>query len=135
MFGIGLPELIILFVIAAIIISPIVIVILVLAHVRKKKESKSASAKIQPPPLPKLNEIDLINEAQLLFREKNYKSAINTLTRAIKINNECDSAFFNRGVVFLKMGNTERAINDLKTAAKLGHEKSKELLNNKGISY
>ncbi len=117
MFGIGLPELIILFIIAAIIISPIVIVVLVLAHVRKKKESKTSSSKIQPPPLPKLNEIDLIKEAQLFFKDNNYKSAINTLTRAIEINNESESAFYNRAVVFLKIGNTEKAINDLKIAA------------------
>jgi tetratricopeptide (TPR) repeat protein len=135
MFGIGLPEIIILFVIAAIIIGPIVIVVIVLAHVRKQKGSQSRPINIQPPPLPISSENDLIKEAQLFFKDSNYKSAINALNRALVINNKSESAFYNRGVVLLKMGDKKKAVRDLKIAANLGHEKSKQLLHNKGIPY
>ncbi len=58
MFGIGIPELIILLVIAAIIIGPIVVVAVVLINVHGKKKTKTYPVKIQSPPLPKLNDID-----------------------------------------------------------------------------
>ena len=135
MFGIGLPEIIILFVIAAIIISPIVILVIVFAHFRKQKNSQNRSINIQPPPLPISNEDDLIKEAQLFFKDSNYSSAINTLNRAIEINNKSKSAFYNRGVILLKMGDEKKAIRDLKIAANLGHEKANEFLHSKGIPH
>jgi hypothetical protein len=60
MFGIGLPELIILYIITAVIIitGSIALVIVFLANVRKKKEFKNNAIEIRPPPLPKINEID-----------------------------------------------------------------------------
>ena len=135
MFGIGLPEIIILFVIAAIIIGPIVIVVIVLAHVSKQKTSQSRPINIQPPPLPISSENDLIIKAQLFFKNNNYKRAIKALNRALEINNKSESAFYNRGVVLLKMGDKKKAVRDLKIAANLGHEKSKEFLDNKKIPY
>lgn len=108
MFGIGLPEIIILFVIAAIIIGPIVIVVIVLAHVKKQRGSQIRPINIQPPPLPISSENDLIIKAQLFFKDNNYKSAINALNRALRINNKSESAFYNRGVVLLKMGDKKR---------------------------
>ncbi len=135
MFGIGLPELIILFIIAAIFMGSVVIVIIVLSHVRKQKDSQSRSINIKPPPLPTLSEKDLIKKAQSFFKDNNYKSAINILNRAIELNNKSDSAFYNRGVVLLKIGDKKMALRDLKIAAKLGHEKSKEFLHNKRIPY
>jgi len=57
MFGIGIPELIILLIIAAIIIGPIIVVIVVLLIVHSKKNDKIHTVKVQPPPLPKKNDI------------------------------------------------------------------------------
>ncbi|CAB1076022.1 hypothetical protein JY97_12235 [Alkalispirochaeta odontotermitis] len=131
MIGIGLPELIILFILAA----PVVIVIIVLSNARKQKDSQIKSIDIQPPPLPKLSENDLIKEALAAFKNDNFQSAIDSLNRAIEINKQSYTAFYNRGVVLLKMGQKEKAISDFKIAANLGHEKSKEYLQNLGISY
>lgn len=57
MFGIGVPELIILFIIAAIIIGPVSVAIVVLIIVHGKKKDKIHTVKVQPPPLPKKNDI------------------------------------------------------------------------------
>ena len=88
--------------------------IIIPAHVRNQKNSHSKSFNIQPPPLPTLSENDFIKKAQLFFRDNNYKSAFSTLNRATELNNKSKSAFDNRGVVLLKIGDKKMALQDLK---------------------
>ena len=55
MFGIGMAEMIIIFIISALIIVPVIVVVVVLINVHGRNGSKIYSAKVQPPPLPEIN--------------------------------------------------------------------------------
>lgn len=103
--------------------------------IKKPSELVEAANKFKPPSLPKSNEAELIRKASVLFNEQEFSNAIAKLSQALEINNVSDTAFYNRGVVFLKIGKKDKAIFDFKTAAKLGNKKAKELLNKYGITF
>jgi hypothetical protein len=44
-------------------------------------------------------------------------------------------AWFNRAAAFGELGDRSRAVEDLKTAARLGHEGAKQFLLSKGIEW
>jgi tetratricopeptide (TPR) repeat protein len=70
-----------------------------------------------------------------LFNTGEYQQAITAFDDVIKIKPEHQLAYYNRGCVYIKLGERKQAIEDLKTAAKLGHNKSQEILKSKGISW
>jgi regulator of sirC expression with transglutaminase-like and TPR domain len=53
----------------------------------------------------------------------------------IEISPKNASAYLNRGAGYGTLGNTKQAIEDLKTAARLGHEASQRLLIRQGINW
>jgi hypothetical protein len=44
-------------------------------------------------------------------------------------------AYLNRSIAYIRLGDNNLAVNDLKTAAKLGDERAKNFLRSKGISW
>ena len=77
---------------------------------------------------------ELFGRGKDLYNSGNYEDAIIVYTSAIHLSNH-KKAFFNRGVGYYKFGNKEQAFDDFKTAAKLGHVKSQEILSSHGITW
>ena len=77
---------------------------------------------------------ELFERGKDLYNSGNYEDAIIVYTSAIHLSNH-KKAFFNRGVGYYKFGNKEQAFDDFKTAAKLGHVKSQEILSSHGITW
>jgi tetratricopeptide (TPR) repeat protein len=65
----------------------------------------------------------------------NYKQAIEDYGRAIEINPGLAIAYLNRAITYNKLGNKKLTFEDLKTAAKLGDEKTQNFLKSQGINW
>lgn len=78
--------------------------------------------------------MDRVEEGKTLFRSGNYEEALNVFTNAIELKPNYALAYYNRAIVYNKLGRQEKAQDDLKEASYLGHKKAQELLNSKGIS-
>jgi len=65
----------------------------------------------------------------------NYRQAIEYYDRAIEIKPGYAEAYRNRSISYVRLGNNYLAVNDLRTAAKLGDEQAKNFLSKQGISW
>jgi hypothetical protein len=74
------------------------------------------------------NAADMLKKGQNYFQAGQYDKAVMQFTRAIKSGNNKKLALYNRGVVLFKLNEKDAAQKDFKYAAKLGHEKSMEIL-------
>jgi len=72
---------------------------------------------------------DWVKKGYDQYREGKYEEAIRTFTIATFLNPNDSIAFFNRGIVYKKVNKESQALEDLKTAAGLGHQKSRSILN------
>lgn len=63
------------------------------------------------------------------FRSGQYDKAIMQFSRAIKSGGDRKVAHYNRGVALFKLNKKDAALEDIKHAAELGHEKAKAVLN------
>ena len=66
-------------------------------------------------------------------REEARQRAVEAYTSAIALIPTYAEAYYNRGLVYDKLGNQNRAVEDQKTAAKLGYKPAQDFLNSKGI--
>jgi hypothetical protein len=89
-------------------------------------ENIPQSAKVEPDPV---KAAYLIKKGQAHFQIGQYKQAVVQFSRAIKSGGSRKVALYNRGVALFKLNKKEAALKDFKTAAKLGHEKAKTILN------
>lgn len=64
-----------------------------------------------------------------------YNQAIMDFDRAIELNPEYAKAYYNRGNAYSGLGNRGKAIENLRMAARLGHEKSQSILRKKRIDW
>ena len=78
---------------------------------------------------------DFFEKAQTLIRSGSYEEALSSLKRAIEQNPTDAQAYFYRSAIYNKLGNRKKALEELKAAARLGHEKSREILRAKGIVW
>ena len=62
----------------------------------------------------------LFNKANIIGGQQNYKEAILYYTRAIQIDNDFSEAYFNRGLVYVYIGENEKGLADLSKAGELG---------------
>jgi tetratricopeptide (TPR) repeat protein len=65
----------------------------------------------------------------------NYTQAIADFDRAIEINPGYGGAYYNRGLTYNSLGNRERTIDDIRTAARLDHEGARSFLKSQGIGW
>jgi tetratricopeptide (TPR) repeat protein len=72
--------------------------------------------------------LDRVEKGKELYRTGNYQEAVNVLTSAIELKPDYAIAYYNRAIVYYKLGDRKQAENDLKEASYLGHKKAKELL-------
>jgi Flp pilus assembly protein TadD len=64
-----------------------------------------------------------------------YFQAIADFDRTIEISPRFWGAYNNRGAAYGSLGNREHAIDDIRTAARLGHEGAKNFLRSRGIGW
>ncbi len=70
-----------------------------------------------------------------LFKAGKYQDALSAYNSAIDIDPAHGPAYFNRSLVLNKLGDRDRALIDLKVAARFGHDKSQALLKQRGLSW
>lgn len=58
----------------------------------------------------------------------NHAQAIADFTKVIELDPQNASAYYNRGIAYERLGNKEESLNNIKEAARLGHEGAKRLL-------
>lgn len=73
-------------------------------------------------------DIHYIREGIAYYRQRNLNDALRSFTRAIDLNPAADQAFYNRGIIYMKKDDQIPAIDDLKTAARLGHPRARRVL-------
>lgn len=75
--------------------------------------------------------LDRVEKGKALFSAGKYQEAIDVLNSAIELKPNYAIAYYNRAMVYNKLGQNKMAENDLKEASYLGHKKAQELLNAK----
>ncbi len=78
---------------------------------------------------------DWLKKGRESYRAGDLDNALAAFTKAVEIQPDYASAWYNRGVVGNKAGHAADAINDFKKAASLGHEKARKLLSSQGIDW
>ncbi|HLZ19035.1 MAG TPA: tetratricopeptide repeat protein, partial [Smithellaceae bacterium] len=61
--------------------------------------------------------------------------AVDDCGRAIELKPDFAGAYNNRGLAYAGLGDQKQAVNDLKTAARLGDERAKNALKRQGIIW
>lgn len=69
-----------------------------------------------------------IREGIAYYRKQNLNDALRSFTQAIDLNPAADQAYYNRGIIHMKRDDQLQAIDDLKTAARLGHPRARRVL-------
>ncbi len=77
--------------------------------------------------------VDRVEKGKALFNAGNYEEAIEVFNSAIILKPNYALAYYNRAIVYNKLGDHQRAEADLKEACYLGHKKAQELLNAQGM--
>jgi len=75
-----------------------------------------------------------LDKARSLYKSEQYEKALGECNSAVELS-PSGVAHFIRGVIHQKLSLDEAAIDDLKTAAKLGYQKAQNFLTAKGVSY
>ena len=70
----------------------------------------------------------LYNKANILCAQHEWKDAIDYYTQAIRLDNDFAEAYFNRGFVYLTLGNRQLGLPDISKAGELGIVPSYNLL-------
>ena len=63
-----------------------------------------------------------------LYRAGNHEDAVRALTMAIALDPQAKQAYYNRGLSYKHVDRVKDALEDLQAAARLGHQKARELL-------
>ena len=63
----------------------------------------------------------------------NYQQAIKDYTKAIQLNPQDAMAYYKRGLAYAKSGDAQKALENLKIAAKLGNRTAQDFLRSEGI--
>ncbi|GBC61624.1 hypothetical protein DENIS_2586 [Desulfonema ishimotonii] len=83
---------------------------------------------VSAPDLVTKHKTDWFRKGYESYKDGNLKEAIRLLSLAIELDPKATQAYYNRGIVYKKMEDSQKALNDLQVAARLGHEKAKEYL-------
>jgi tetratricopeptide (TPR) repeat protein len=78
---------------------------------------------------------DWMKKGGALYDSGKYYDAINAYASAIDLNPGSGLAYFNRGIIYYRIGNYRQTLSDFRVAAKLGHQKARALLKSRGIGW
>ncbi len=99
-------------------------------------------SKPEPPPgpgltgeHPSLNAAEWFKRGIVHFRAGKFQKALYAFTMSIGQNADYAEAYYNRSVAFSKVGGKEESLEDLRTAARLGHPKAQQFLRQKNIGW
>ncbi len=84
---------------------------------------------------PRPSESDWLAKAKAHFEKRDFQEALAAFSKALTINPNSAGAYFGRGVVYKKLGANQRAVADLKSAARLDHKKARDFLTSNNISW
>ncbi len=73
--------------------------------------------------------VDRVEKGKSLFDAGKYEEALKVFDSAIELKPNYAVAYYNRAIVYNKLGNQKKSEEDLKEACLLGHKKAQELLN------
>lgn len=118
----------------------ILVIFLLVIYVHSIKDASETSREINQ----RLKTLDDLSEnggsyrtssAVNLFATGNYEPALYAFTEIIEKDPTAPGGYYNRAVLYYKLGDYSKAKADLITAAKLGHEKSRYVLKASKIDY
>lgn len=92
-------------------------------HKLKNAAPPKSSVPVKP------DEPDWIKKGYDSYRSGNFKEAIRIFTVAIDLNPDDSQAYYNRGILHMKIDKQTQAADDLKAAAGMGHKKAQKVLN------
>ncbi|MDM8526411.1 tetratricopeptide repeat protein [Desulfococcaceae bacterium HSG8] len=72
--------------------------------------------------------LDRLEKGKKLYRLAKYNEAIDILSSAIELKPDFAAAYYNRAIIYYKIGDDKKAESDLKEASYLGYKKAKKLL-------
>ena len=73
--------------------------------------------------------MDRVEKGKSLYNDGRFEEALEVFNSAVELKPNYALAYYNRAIVFNKLGNNKRAEEDLKEACYLGNKKAQELLN------
>ena len=82
-----------------------------------------------------INAAEWISKGQASLKSGSFQEAVNSFSRVIELDPKNGVAYYQRGLTHYKLGDKKQAMNDLKSAARLGYKKSIEFLNSIGIDW
>jgi len=81
------------------------------------------------------DKMDWFKLGRVFYQSRKYRKAIEAFSKAIEKSPKNGSAYYIRGLAYNKLGSPKHTLEDLKSAAGLGHKKSQNYLKSKGVSY
>lgn len=75
------------------------------------------------------------NDAIGHLKSKRYEECVESLNYAIVVNPQDAEAFYQRAACYIGLGHQDKVLENFKTAAKLGHARTREMLNARGIEW
>lgn len=78
---------------------------------------------------------DYLDFGKEYFESGDFENALFNYSKAIKIGANKKTAYYNRALTYKKLNENKSCLEDLKSAAALGHEKARSILEKKGIEY
>jgi tetratricopeptide (TPR) repeat protein len=72
--------------------------------------------------------INSLQKGKILIKAGKYKEALTEFNSAIKLDSNNMLAYYYSGLAYFKIGEKDLALQNIKAAAKLGHEKSQKIL-------
>lgn len=94
----------------------------------KAVADSAALPKPEPSPPGESKEMEALRKGRDFYKSGNYEEALKLLTEVIETNPKFGQAYYNRGIIHEKLGNQQQALNDLTSAAQLGHKKAQKFL-------
>lgn len=76
-----------------------------------------------------------LEQGRKYYDSGEYKEALEAYTNAVDLDPKFAPPYVNRGVVYGKLGDYQRALDDLKYAAKLGSQKAQDCLRSNNITW
>ncbi|MDM8551071.1 tetratricopeptide repeat protein [Desulfobacterales bacterium HSG2] len=77
--------------------------------------------------------LDQMEKGKKFYRSGNYPEAIDAFTRVTELKPDYALGYYNRAVVYYKVGDGDAAENDLRKASRLGYKKADKLLDKKKV--
>ena len=83
----------------------------------------------------KMNREAWMEEGRKFYESGHYRKSIDAFSHAINLSPNYPLAYFNRAISWSKLENHQRALDDLRSAARLGFKKAQEYLSSRHVTW